>query len=403
LPTTDPAAPNRLRRALVLGAGRVGFAVAFDLSQQQSCDVTVVDTAETRLARLAGLRHVTTTRVDANEVTALRALASAHDVVVGALPSVLGYRTLEALIGACPAIVDISFMPEDALALDAVARRAGTTVVVDCGVAPGLSHMMVGDAVRRVDECRSVKILVGGLPAHPGGLFDYKAGFSPYDVIEEYVRPARIVEEFEVIAREGLSGLEFVEVPGVGTLEAFLTDGLRTLTTTIKARSMYEKTLRYPGHAQAMRAFREAGFFSKEATMVCDQRIRPLDVTAALLFPRWTFGDEEADVTVLKVLVEGTSGSNRLTCSWELIDRYDPAARLHSMARTTAFPAAIVAALVANGALPAGVHPPETLGRAGLLDGVAEQLAVRGVHCTAAIRWESEPAAGGSEGGSQSS
>ena len=306
LPTTDPAAPNRLRRALVLGAGHVGFAVAFDLSQQQSCDVTVVDTSETRLARLAGLRHVTTTRVDANEVTALRALASAHDVVVGALPSVLGYRTLEALIGACPAIVDISFMPEDALALDAIARRAGTTVVVDCGVAPGLSHMMVGDAVRRVDECRSVKILVGGLPAHRGGLFDYKAGFSPYDVIEEYVRPARIVEDFEVIAREGLSGLETVEVAGVGTLEAFLTDGLRTLTTTIKARSMSEKTLRYPGHAQAMRAFREAGFFSKQATVVCDQQVRPLDVTAALLFPRWTFGDEEADVTVLKVLVEGT-------------------------------------------------------------------------------------------------
>jgi lysine 6-dehydrogenase len=386
----------------VLGAGNVGFAVAFDLSQQQSCEVTVVDTAESRVTRLAGLRHVTTTRVDANDVAALRALASAHDVVVGALPSVLGYRTLEALIGACPAIVDTSFMPEDALALDATAKRAGTTVVVDCGVAPGLSHMMVGDAVRRVDECRSVKILVGGLPAQRGGLFDYKAGFSPYDVIEEYVRPARIVEDFAVVAREGLSDLETVEVPGVGTLEAFLTDGLRTLTTTVKARSMYEKTLRYPGHAQAMGAFREAGFFSKQTTVVGGQQVRPIDVTAALLFPRWTFGDEEADVTVLKVLVEGTSGSDRLTCSWELIDRYDPATRLHSMSRATAFPAAIVAALVANGALPAGVHPPETLGRAGLLDGVVAQLARRGVHCSAATPWDSNPAAAGSRGGSHS-
>jgi saccharopine dehydrogenase-like NADP-dependent oxidoreductase len=302
------------------------------------------------------------------------------------LPSTLGFRVLELLIGACPAVVDISFMPEDALALDAAARRAGTAVVVDCGVVPGLSHMMVGDAIRRLDSCRRVKILVGGLPAGRGGPFEYKAGFSPYDVIEEYVRPARIVDDFAVVVREGLSDVETIDVAGVGTLEAFLTDGLRTLTSTVEARSMCEKTLRYPGHAAAMRAMREAGFFSKAEIAVRDQRIRPLDMTAALLFPQWAFGEEEADVTIMRVLVEGTSGSEPFACAWELIDRYDPATRLHSMARTTAFPAAIVAGLVANGALPAGVHPPEALGRLGRLEEVLRQLALRGVHCTAETR-----------------
>jgi saccharopine dehydrogenase-like NADP-dependent oxidoreductase len=370
LPTTDPLAPAGPKRALVLGAGNIGYAVAFDLSQHASTDVTVVDADERRLSRAAQLPHVTVKRADATEVATVRALASAHDVVIGALPSALGFRVLELLIGACPAIVDISFMPEDALALDAAARRAGTAVVVDCGVAPGLSHMMVGDAIRRLESCRMVKILVGGLPAGRGGPFEYKAGFSPYDVIEEYVRPARIVDDFAVVVRDGLSDVETIDVPGVGTLEAFLTDGLRTLTSTIKARSMCEKTLRYPGHAAAMR----------------DERIRPLDVTAALLFPHWAFGEEEADVTIMRVLVEGTSGSEPIACSWELIDRYDPATRLHSMSRTTAFPAAIVAGLVANGALPAGVHPPEALGQLGLLEEVLRQLASRGVHCTPETR-----------------
>jgi saccharopine dehydrogenase-like NADP-dependent oxidoreductase len=386
LPTIEVQGAAAPKRALVLGAGNIGYAIAFDLSRQQFGEVTVVDADERRLAPLAGLPRVLARRLDASDAAELRTLASGHDVVIGALPSALGYRTLRALLGACPAIIDISFMPEDALALDGEARRAGTMIVVDCGVAPGLSHMMVGDAARRLDSCGTVKILVGGLPAARSGPFEYKAGFSPYDVIEEYVRPARIVENFEVVVREGLSEIESIEVPGVGALEAFLTDGLRTLTSTVKASSMCEKTLRYPGHAAAMRALREAGFFSKESVAIRDQRVQPLDVTAALLFPHWAFGETEPDVTILKVLVDGTSGADRIVCSWELIDRYDPATRLHSMARTTAFPAAIVAALAVNGALPAGVHPPEALGRLGLLDDVLRQLASRGVHCKAETR-----------------
>jgi len=386
LPTTDAPAAAAPRRALVLGAGNIGYAVAFDFSRQESGTVTVVDADERRLARLASLPRVTTRRVDANDAAALRTVAAAHDLVIGALPSTLGYRSLQTLIGACPVIVDISFMPEDALALDADARRTGTTVIVDCGVAPGLSHMMVGDAVRRLDSCQAVKILVGGLPVSRGAPFEYKAGFSPYDVIEEYVRPARIVEGFEVVVREGLSEIETIDVAGIGALEGFLTDGLRTLTGTVRAGSMREMTLRYPGHAAAMRALREAGFFSKDTVAIRDQRIRPLDVTAALLFPHWAFGEDEPDVTVLRVLVEGAGGAGRIVCSWEMIDRYDPATRLHSMARTTAFPAAIAARLAASGALPPGVHPPETLGRLGLLEEVLRQLERRGVRCTAETR-----------------
>jgi saccharopine dehydrogenase-like NADP-dependent oxidoreductase len=246
--------------------------------------------------------------------------------------------------------------------------------------------MMVGDAVRRLDTCEAVRIYVGGLPAQRSGAFEYKAGFSPYDVIEEYVRPARIVDNFETTAREGLSAIETVDIPGLGPLEAFLTDGLRTLTTTVTARSMFEKTLRYPGHARVMRAFRDGGFFSKETIDAAGVSVRPLDVTAALLFPRWTFAENEPDITILRVVVDGKAGQNATSCTWDLIDRYDPATGLRSMARTTAFPAAIVADLVARGTLPPGVHAPETIGMRGLLDGVLEGLATRGVQCRSDVR-----------------
>src|SRR6185503_4676161 len=313
-------------------------------------------------------------------------LVSGYDLVVGALPSTIGYQTLRAVIEAGRDCVDISFMTEDALALDALARAKGVTAVVDCGVAPGVSNMMVGHAASRLDAVARVEIYVGGLPVQRRWPYDYKAGFAPYDVIEEYVRPARVVENGRVVVREALSEPEMVEVPGVGTLEAFLTDGLRSLAYTIDAPFMKEKTLRYPGHLQLMRVLRETGFFSKEPVDVRGQQVRPLDATAAILFPRWTFEEGEPDLTVLRVVVEGTRAGQPVTYTWNLLDHYDAETRLRSMSRTTAFPATIVARLVAGGEFRvAGVHPPETLGRHGLLDRVLGELQARGVESRAEV------------------
>jgi saccharopine dehydrogenase-like NADP-dependent oxidoreductase len=361
----------------------IGSAVARDLAGE-GWPVTVADTRARALAaaRDAGAEAV---NADAADPEVVRGLLERHDLVVGALPSALGFRTLEAVIAASRDAVDISFMAEDALALDAAARQSGSTVVVDCGVAPGVSNMMVGHAAAGLDAVETVEIYVGGLPRERRWPFDYKAGFAPLDVIEEYVRPARLVENGRVVAREALSEPELMDFPGLGTLEAFNTDGLRTLIQTIPAPSMKEKTLRYPGHVQLMRAFRETGLFSKEPVMVGGRPIRPLDATAAVLFPKWTFAEGEEDVTVMRVVVTGTESGRKARYRWDLLDRYDPGTRLRSMSRTTAFPAAAVARRLARGELRRpGVHPPETLGReAGFLEGVLEDLRVRGVRIEA--------------------
>src|SRR5260221_1217327 len=149
-----------------------------------------------------------------------------------------------------------------------------------------------------------------------------------------------------------------MDFPGVGTLEAFNTDGLRSLAFTLKVPFMKEKTLRYPGHVELMRVLRDTGFFSKEPLEAGGQTIRPLDVTAALLFPKWTFEEGEADLTVMRVLVEGTARGQSVRYTWDLLDRFDEGTGLRSMSRTTPFPATIVARRGGEGRIPRPGGPP---------------------------------------------
>jgi saccharopine dehydrogenase-like NADP-dependent oxidoreductase len=375
------------KKVVVLGAGMVGAAIACDLAEDAGLRVDVADVRPESLERVAERARVGTVRADLGDPDAVRRLVGGYDLAVGALPSVIGFETVRTLIEAGRDLVDISFMPENALELDGLARQRRVTAVVDCGVAPGLSNMMCGAAAARLAPCERVEIYVGGLPTERHWPFDYKAGFAPWDVLEEYTRPARVVEHGRVVVKEPLSEPELVDFPGVGTLEAFNTDGLRSLAQTLRAPFMKEKTLRWPGHAELMRVLRDTGFFSLDLLDVGGQKVRPRDVTAALLFPRWTFEEGEADLTVLRVRVEGGDDGVRVVHAWDYLDRFHEGTGLRSMSRSTGYVAASVARLVVRGGFRRpGVHAPETLGAVpGLLDGVLADLAARGVRCRGAV------------------
>jgi saccharopine dehydrogenase-like NADP-dependent oxidoreductase len=354
----------------------VGAVMADDL--QSDFEVTVADVRPEALARLES-RGLRTLRADLSDPSVVQRVVEGYDVVLGALSSAIGLQTLRAVVETGQKYCDISFMPEDGTSLAEQAQARGAVAVIDCGVAPGVSNMIAGFAAATMAPLTKLRIFVGGLPVVRRWPFDYKAGFAPSDVIEEYTRPARVVENGRVVVKEALSEPEPIEFPGLGTLEAFNTDGLRSLVT-LPCPDMSEKTLRYPGHIALMRAFRHTGLFSTEPIDVRGQKVRPLDLTAALLFPKWTFEDDEADLTVMRVTVEG----NGRTHTWDLFDRHDPATGWRSMSRVTAFPATIMARMLARGrfARP-GVHAPETPAREpGLLDEMLHELAKRGVHYT---------------------
>jgi saccharopine dehydrogenase-like NADP-dependent oxidoreductase len=299
----------------------------------------------------------------------------------------MGFAALQQVIHAGKNVVDISFFAEDAFALDAQARAQGVTVVVDCGVAPGLCNILAGHAAEQLDQVERYTCYVGGLPIERRWPYEYSVVFSPVDVLEEYTRPARMVEHGRPVTRPALSEVELRDYPGIGTLEAFNTDGLRSLLHTLDAPYMAEKTLRYPGHAELMRVFRESGFLSTSPIDVQGQAIRPIDLTSKLLFEKWRLEPGQQDLTVMQVVIEGAKEGRRTTYTYNLLDRYDTETGTTSMARTTGYTCAIVTRQVARGLYTEkGISPPEYLGRiTSCYEDLMAEHARRGIHVTETI------------------
>jgi len=349
---------------LILGAGLVGAPMARDLATDETFAVTVVDRDQAALDRLAEQAPVTTRLVDLSDPATVTALCADFDLVLSAVPGFMGYRTLQAIIESGTDVVDIAFFAEDPFALHDLAREKGVTAIIDCGVFPGMGSALVMHAAQEFDKVDTVLTYVGGLPQTRTWPWEYKAVFSPIDVIEEYIRPARYIENGAPVVRPALSDPELLDFQGVGTLEAFNTDGLRTLARTIDAPNMKEKTLRYPGHIEKMRVLRECGFFSEAAVDVAGQQVRPIDLTAKLLFPMWNLEPGEGDLTVMQINVEGEKDGRRMRRAYDLLDYYDHKLGVTSMARTTGYTATLAVRLIAQGIYKEkGISPPEFLGR----------------------------------------
>jgi lysine 6-dehydrogenase len=376
-------------RIVVLGAGMVGSAIARDLAAEARFRVTAVDRDAQALQRL----HETTqgavqvVQADLREGTALLPAIADCDLVISAVPGFVGFEVLRTVTGAGKDVVDISFSPEDPFQLDDLARSRGVTAVVDCGLAPGLCNILAGYVYQRLERTESYICYVGGLPRVRKRPYEYKAVFSPVDVLEEYIRPARFMEHGRQVTRPALSDVELIDLPEIGTLEAFNTDGLRTLLRTLKIPSMREKTLRYPGHAALMRVFRESGFFGTKPLDVEGQRVRPIALTARLLFDQWCLGKGERDLTVMQVILEGWQGAQHLRYTYSLLDRYDERTQTTAMARTTGYTCAIVAHQVLDGLFTQkGICPPEYVGQTkGCYENLLAEYANRGIHVAEAV------------------
>ncbi|MDM8526565.1 saccharopine dehydrogenase C-terminal domain-containing protein [Anaerolineales bacterium HSG24] len=350
-------------KIIVLGTGLVGQAIVKDLAQDMT--VTAVDINEQALNRLkTDLPSITTIQVDVQQAGRVAELVADFDLAICAVPGFMGFETLKQIISAGKNVVDISFFSEDPFLLDELAQEKGVTAVVDCGVAPGLCNIIAGYVDTLFDQTERYLCYVGGLPRVRQWPYEYKAVFSPIDVLEEYTRPARFVEYGQAVVRPALSDAELVDLPEVGTVEAFNTDGLRSLMTTLSAPFMKEKTLRYPGHINLMRAWRESGFFDTEPIEVEGQMVRPIALTAKLLFEQWRMQPDEEDLTVMQVIMEGQKGDKRYRYTYDLFDTYHRETQTTSMARTTGYTCTIVARQLIKGMVSqVGIVPPEHIGQ----------------------------------------
>lgn len=349
------------KKIIVLGAGLVGSAIAIDLSKNHN--VTSIDLNEESFSKFKNAPTINTIQADLSDSKNVKQLVKNFDLVIGAVPGFMGYQTMKTIIEAGKNMIDISFMPEDFLELSGLAKKHNVSVVADCGVAPGMGNIILGYHNANM-HVKSYECLVGGLPVIREWPYEYKAVFSPIDVIEEYTRPARYIKNHEMITKEALSDAELIHFEGIGTLESWNSDGLRSLMQTMKnIPDMIEKTLRYPGCIEYLRVLRQSGFFSYDEIDVNGIKIRPIDVTAKLLFPQWKLKEDEEDFTIMRIVIEGIENGEQKKYQYNLLDRFNRKTKTISMARTTGYTCTAVANLMLDGGFSTiGVNAPENVG-----------------------------------------
>lgn len=365
-------------KIVVLGAGMVGRAMAYDLANGN--DVTSVDVNSDNLSQV-GAFGVKTILSDLTDSSRVIEVVKDFDLVVCAVPGLMGYSTVKSCIEAKKSVVDISFMPEDFMELDRLAKDAGVTVLADFGVAPGMPNIILGYHNRQM-EVTDFFYMVGGLPKIRNYPYQYKAPFSPVDVLEEYTRPARCMENGKVVTKPAMSEVEMYRFPTVGDLEGFNTDGLRSLLKTMAhIPNMKEKTLRYPGHIDIIKTLSASGFFSNKPVKVNGVDVLPMALTSKILFDEWKLQPNEPEITVMQVVIKGFEKGSPKEVTYNLYDEYDPATQQWSMARTTGYTATAGVNLLASGGFSKhGVFAPEMVGEApGCFEYIMDYLEQRGV------------------------
>ena len=250
-------------KVAVLGGGLVGTPMALDLYKNEGVTVILADVNKKNLTR-AEQEGIDCRILDLMKEGVIENLVKEVDFVINALPGSIGYSSLKRVILAGKSGVDIAFYPEDFSELNELAQKNKVSWIVDMGVAPGMSHLLSAFAASQLDSAEDIKIYVGGLPKDTTSYWQYKAPFSPTDVIEEYTRPARFVKDGQLVSMPALTEVELLEFPVVGTLEAFNSDGLRSLMKSLSVPNMIEKTLRYAGYVEKVSVLKESGLFGRE-------------------------------------------------------------------------------------------------------------------------------------------
>ena len=348
-----------------IGCGMIGKVMALDISKRHDLHLSDLDSSALKEVKTLD-PTIETKCFDVNNIDMLKSFLKPADIVVLAVPGHMGYKLLEIIIGFKKNIVDISFSPENVLSLNKKAKDNNATIIFDAGLAPGIPNFLLGK-IDAKENVKSFKYFVGGLPKHPKPPYNYKAPFSPIDVVEEYTRPARIMKNGEIITKPALTDIEEKIYKSTGILEGFNTDGLRSILFTMKhIPNMVEKTLRFPGHAELI---------SKE---LGSGEIVPGDKSnLQRLFKIWKLKPNEPEFTVLDVIIK----TDIQTHNYFLFDETNLKEKTSSMARTTGYTAsATVDILDQNIFVEKGVFPPEIVGsKSKVIDYLMNHLKLRGV------------------------
>lgn len=342
-------------RYLLLGAGRQGVAAAYDLGRFGQADRIVVadvngevaSIAAGRLNRLLGREIAVSTVLDATEPVAVRAAFNDAEACLNSVHYGLNVGLTRLAIEAGIHMTDLggnTDVVREQLGMDEAARSAGVSIVPDCGMGPGLNISLATHVMDLLDVPQDVRIWDGGLPQEPDAPWNYALTFNIAGLTNEYAGCATFLRDGKLTDVPCFEGLEEVEFPGVGKLEAFVTSGgLSTAPWTFrgKLRRLENKTVRYKGHAQMFKAFVALGLLDTNPVRVGNVRVAPRDVLHTLLEPKIKKAAVK-DVCVMRVRCDGVKDGRCASAIVELIDRYDERTGFTAMQRLTGWHASLM-------------------------------------------------------------
>lgn len=359
-------------KILVLGAGRMGHGAVFDLIHN-SPDIERVTVADFDLekakavAKAVDPSRVDASQIDASDNAAVTELMRGHDSVISCVNYWYNVALSKAAISVGANFCDLggnNYIVDEQLALDTEAKAAGVNIIPDCGLAPGMVSILAMHGAAKFDSLDEIHIRVGGLPQKPEPPFDYQLVFSVEGLINEYIEVARVIRDGEIKTVDSMTELESLSFDGFPPLEAFQTSGgTSTLPDTFlgKVKELDYKTIRYAGHCDKFKTMIDLGLCSSEEIIADFQRVKPRKVFGELLQKH--LPADGPDYVLVRLEFKGiskTEDQKPKTLRYDIVDKQDESTGLSAMMRTTAFPASIIAQMMARGdVLSRGASPQE--------------------------------------------
>lgn len=356
-------------KILVLGAGRMGHGAVYDLAHNSPGvdSITVADFDVSRAEAVAygiGSPKIETRQVDASSYDDIVGLFRGHDSVISCVNYWYNVELSKAAIETGANFCDLggnNYIVDDQLALDEQAKAAGISIIPDCGLAPGMVSVLAMHGAARFDEVDEIHIRVGGLPQDPQPPLDYQLVFSVEGLINEYIEVARVIRDAKIETVESMTELESLSFDGFPPLEAFQTSGgTSTLPDTFlgKIRELDYKTIRYAGHCDKFKMMIDLGLCSSDAVHVDGVDVKPRRVFGELLQKH--LPADGPDFVLVRLDFVGKSKGETKKLRYDIVDKMDESTGLSAMMRTTAFPASIIAQMMASGdVLVRGATPQE--------------------------------------------
>ena len=344
-------------RIVVLGSGMMGRAIVYDLGCYSNFEnITVTDrnrktlkSVENNLKNL----EINYDILNVEKKDDVKEYMKNYDIVISAVPYKFNFHLAKIAIETHTHFLDLggnNKIVEKERSLYKIAKNNRVTVIHDCGLAPGLSSVIVRDIVEQMDPIDYVKIRVGGLPFNPKPPYNYQIVFSPNGLINEYLEDSLILDHGKILQKESMTELEDISFPEpFGSMEAFLTSGgCSTLPHTYKDKIGYldYKTVRYPGHCEFFKPLLDFGLGSENPINIGEKTIIPRDMLIKFLLKN--LPANEKDVVLLKVFSQGIKNGKKVKIKYTMIDYYDEKNDITSMMRTTSYPTSIIAQMIEN-------------------------------------------------------